>query len=71
MLRIVGTRRGLGKAAGRQRAGEPAMALDGTGAALELLSDSGVHPVDISSSLFDQLRWMSDAGHALVSGVKP
>ena len=43
----------------------------GAAVALELLSGSGVHPVDISSSLFDQLRWMSDAGHAIFSGVKP
>ena len=52
-----------------------AIPLDGTRTTHELPPHDGwnrcADPVDMLSSLFDQLRWLSDAGHATFSGVKP
>ena len=70
---------------------ERSLALDGDEGALEFFRDDGWNhyadpdsdPVDIPSTLFDQMRWMADAGltgidvhwlragHAIFSGVKP
>lgn len=70
---------------------ERSLALDGNERMLETFRDAGwnyyadpdADPVDMPSTLFDQMRWMADAGmtgidvhwlragHAIFSGVKP